>query len=113
MSRFAIGYSPHEGQLDRALMVFVETGDGVLVQERGKQAPRLLNRSMEARSNGGPARSVAPGEPAYFDMILDGFSTSVFIRTIAELEPDVLASMLVAEENWDLLPRPGVHGVPA
>jgi hypothetical protein len=51
---------------------------------------------------------VIVGDPTYFDIVLDSYSTSVFIRTVTDFEPDLFASMLVAEENWDLLPRPGV-----
>src|SRR5690349_4426438 len=111
MNRLAIGYAPD--QIDRAVMVFAETRNGVLVQSRGERVPRLIDGHEEVRINGGGLSEVVPGDPSYFDVVLDSFSTQVFIRNVTELEPDVIASMLVAEENWDLLPRAASGLAPA
>jgi hypothetical protein len=92
MNRFAIGYSPKADQLDRPIFVFMETPKATLVQERGDAGPRQIE------------------EP--FDVVLDSFSTRCLIRTVTELEPEFFASLLTAEESWDVLPRPGVR-VPA
>jgi hypothetical protein len=105
MNRLAIGYDPTPEEIERPVMVFVETREGVLVQTRG-EPPRLVERPEHVRING-DVREVAPGDPSFFDVVLDGFSTKVFIRNVTELEPEVITSMLVAEENWDLLPRAG------
>ncbi len=104
MNRLAIGYEPVPEHIDRAVMVFAETSSGVLVQSRGDRAPRLIERPEQVRIEGG-LREVGPGDPSYFDVVIDSFSTTVLIRNVTELEPEVIASMLVAEENWDLLPR--------
>jgi hypothetical protein len=94
--RLAIGYSPE--QLDRAIVVFFEMDDGVLLQAREEPAPRLIHQS--------PASSeLQPGVPEFFNSVLDSFSTTYLIRTVRELEPDVLASMLTSDQVWDLLPR--------
>jgi hypothetical protein len=97
MNRLAIGYSPD--QLDRAVVIFFETADGVLLQAREGPAPRLINTSPS---------DLAPGTPEFFNTVLDSFSTSYLIRTVRELEPNVLASMLTSDDVWDLLPRSAV-----
>jgi hypothetical protein len=104
VNRLVIGYSPVPEEVDRPVMVFVETAEGVIVQNREGRAPRLLNQPERVRQNG-ETREVRPGEPAYFDIVVDNFSTRVFVRNVTELEPEVIASMLVSEDNWDLLPR--------
>ena len=81
MNRFAIGYAPHPEEIDRPVMVFLETVNGVLVQERGESAPQLLDRPELVHLNGGEAREVGPGDPAYFDVMLDSFSTRVRTST--------------------------------
>jgi hypothetical protein len=112
VSRFAIGYSP--GEIDRPLAVFVETPAGVLVQRRGEEAAQMLDRPVRGGQDNGAAGQIAPGEQRYFDVVLDGFSTRYFIRTLVDLEPDVIVSMLLADEdNWDRLPRPGLAHQPA
>jgi hypothetical protein len=103
--RFAIGYAPSD--IDSPVAVFVETAEGVLFQRRGDIDLQQLDRPLGSRPQDGLGGDViGPGAPQYFDAILDSFSTKFFIRTMADLEPDVLASMLLAEENWALLPRP-------
>jgi hypothetical protein len=92
MNRFAIGYSPHPDQLDRPIFVFMEMPDATLVQERGDAGPKQIDQP--------------------FDMVLDSFSTRCFIRTVTEFEPEYFASMLTADESWNVLPRPGAR-VPA
>jgi hypothetical protein len=102
--RFAIGYSPTD--IDHPLAVFVEMDVGVLFQRRGEAAAQLLDRPVGPVPANGPRGEVAPGSPTYFDVVLDSFSTSLLIRTVRDLEPDMISSMLLAEGNWDLLPRP-------
>jgi hypothetical protein len=97
VNRLAIGYSPE--QLDRAIAVFFETDDGVLLQLREGPAPRLIDRSSD---------ELEPGAPEFFNAVLDSFATTYLIRTVRELEPAVLTSMLTSDEVWDLLPRSAV-----
>jgi hypothetical protein len=98
MNRLAIGYSPEE--LDRATVVFFETGEGVVMQTRGAPAPRVIDQPLEG--------SLEPGTPQFFDAVLDSFSTSCLIRNVLELEPAVVLPMLVNDQIWDTLPRPRV-----
>jgi hypothetical protein len=84
--RFAIGYAPDE--IEKPIMVFLESNGSVLVQKRGKAAPRAL--------------------PGPFDEVLDSYSTTCLIRTVGELEPEYLSSLLAADESWDMLPRPRI-----
>jgi hypothetical protein len=112
VNRFAIGYTPNIEEMDYPVAVFVETGDGVLFQQRGEPDVQLLDREV-GPVLGGPGQQVRPGEARYFDVVLDSFSTRFFIRTVTELEPDMIASMLLAETNWDLLPRPHAPQVAA
>lgn len=110
MNRLAIGYSPVPEEIERPIMVFVETREGVLVQSRGEQAPQMIERPERIQVEG-EMHEVAPGDPSYFDVVVDSFSTRVFIRNVTELEPEVITSMLVEEDNWDLLPRAARAGL--
>ena len=103
MSRLAIGYQPMPEELDRPVMIFMETPSGVLVHRRGEPAPRILHDELTIRG----AEVSRPGEPKYFDAILDSFSTSCLIRTVGELDPELFSTILVAaDETWEALPRP-------
>lgn len=114
MNRLAIGYAASSEEADRPMMVFVETDEGILVQNREERAPKLLDRPETVRLSDGVVREVVPGDPAFFDVVLDSFSTRVFIKNITELEPGVLASMLVGDDaNWDRLPRAAHKLAPA
>jgi hypothetical protein len=59
------------------------------------------------------AERVEPGEPKYFDVVLDTFSTSCLIRTVTEFEPAVFSSLLTSDQIWDVLPRPHMGAQPA
>jgi hypothetical protein len=71
----------------------------VLLQAREGPAPRLIDHVPD---------DLKPGAPEFFNSILDSFSTKYLIRTVRELDPDVMASMLSSDEVWDLLPRSAV-----
>jgi hypothetical protein len=105
MSRLAIGYSPRADQIDRPTAVFIESSDGVWSYMRGDPAPRVLGAPLPFR-NGGNATEIGPGQPEYFDLVLDTFSASCLIRTVTEFEPAIFSSLLTADEIWDVLPRP-------
>jgi hypothetical protein len=98
VNRIAIGYAPD--QENRAVVVFIETDTGVVLQARDAPAPRLIDSPVLS--------DVEPGAPEFFNTILDSFSTTYLIRTVREFEPDVLSSMLATDQVWDLLPRSAV-----
>jgi hypothetical protein len=82
-------------------VVFFETADGVLLQARDEPAPRFIDHWPDAEN-------LKAGAPEFFNTVLDSFSTTYLIRTVRELEPDVLASMLMSDQVWDLLPRSAI-----
>ena len=96
MRRLAIGYSPSD--IERPTLV--ETDRGLLTFVRG-EPPRLVAEPFEGIAD--------PGESRYFDVVLDTFSASHFIRDVVEgpeqLE-QLVSSMLTQELAWDALPRP-------
>jgi hypothetical protein len=74
VSRFAIGYSPEE--IHRPVAIFVETGDGVLVQSRGEASAQLLDRPFgPVAANAARHSEVRPGDVRYFEVVLESFST--------------------------------------
>jgi hypothetical protein len=97
LSRVAIGYEPND--LERAVAVVVEGLEGVFLRTRGEsQFPRQFTGTLSA------APGIAPGEPAYFDAVLDTLSTRWLIRDVFD-EPTFLVTMLASDNVWDALPR--------
>jgi hypothetical protein len=91
----AIGYVPG----DRPVAVVVEAPDGVFVRTRGENRfPRQFKAPLSA------APEVIPGDPAYFDAVLDSLSTRWLIRDVFD-EPTFLVSMLGSDDVWEALPR--------
>jgi hypothetical protein len=97
MNRVAIGYESSD--LDRPVAVIVEATSGVFVKTRGNgQYPRQFTAPLSS------APELAPGDPAYFDAVLDSLSTRWLIRHVVD-EPSFLVSMLASEDVWEALPR--------
>lgn len=112
MSRLAIGYSAKPDELDRPTAVFIEADDGVWAYTRGEPGPRVLVEPMKIGNGAGEER-VEPGQPRYFDVVLDSFSSSCLIRTVTEFDPAILSSLLTVDQMWDVLPKPRGAAVPA
>jgi hypothetical protein len=100
MNRMAIGYEPSHP--DRPSLVFVESTKGVLINER-TEPPRLLDDAFEVDSE-----QLEPGDPRFFDFVLDVFSTRCLIRHVREFDAEFLSAMLSDEQAWEALPRPVV-----
>ncbi len=114
MSRLAIGYSPNPDELDRPTTVFIEADQGVWIQRRGDFGPRVLDEPLTVRIDDSDAEQVGPGQPRYFDLVLDSFSSSCLIRTVTEFEPGMFSSLLTStDEIWEALPRPQMAAEPA
>jgi hypothetical protein len=108
VTRFAIGYSATSEEPDRhrPMVVFIENGLGVLVLHRGELAPRLVDDAVPLPELSQRESLVKPGDPRYFDVILDSFSTNWVIRTVSEFDPQQLVSsmLLRTDEAWEALP---------
>ena len=102
MNRIAIGYSPNPSEQNRAVVVFVETNAGIQVLRRGEPAGAfLVDRAVTTAGE-----MIEPGSDRYFDAVLDAFSSSTVIRTVAQLDPTMLTTLLAEESSWEALPRP-------
>jgi hypothetical protein len=105
VTRFAIGYSAAP-ENSRPMVVFIENGRGVWMLHRGDLAPRLVEDAVSLPDLSERESPVKPGDPRYFDVILDSFSTSWVIRAVSEFDPQQLVSsmLLRTDEAWEALP---------